>query len=131
MYLNFLVEGTPIPKGSVVPGRRKDGSMFIRPADSRLTAWEKQIASTAAQGWSGPAFDGPVAVTLSFRMPRGKTVTRELPTVKPDLDKLVRAVLDGLTRAAVFIDDAQVIEIQATKCYSPTVGVHVEVRDCG
>jgi Holliday junction resolvase RusA-like endonuclease len=37
--------------------------------------------------------------------------------VPPDLDKLTRAVLDGLTRAGVWADDGQVVELRATKCY--------------
>jgi len=52
-----------------------------------------------------------------FFMPRGKTVKRELPTVPPDLDKLIRAINDSATDAGVIEDDSQVVEILAYKFY--------------
>jgi len=50
-------------------------------------------------------------------MPRGKTVKREMPTVPPDLDKLIRAINDSATDAGIIEDDSQVIEIVAYKFY--------------
>ena len=47
--------------------------------------------------------------------------------MKPDLDKLIRAVLDGLTGVA-YVDDSQVILIQATKTYGINEGVWVTVE---
>jgi Holliday junction resolvase RusA-like endonuclease len=52
-----------------------------------------------------------------FFMPRGKTVKREMPTVPPDLDKLIRAINDSATDAGIIEDDSQVIEIVAYKFY--------------
>jgi Holliday junction resolvase RusA-like endonuclease len=49
-------------------------------------------------------------------MPKPKTVKRLHPTVAPDLDKLIRAVLDSMT-AIAYLDDGQVTEINATKIY--------------
>jgi hypothetical protein len=54
---------------------------------------------------------------LLFLMPRPVSAPRRVtrPTKKPDLDKLVRCVKDGLTRAGVYRDDAQVIATVARK----------------
>lgn len=60
--------------------------------------------------------DGPVSMQLTFRLTAPKSVRREHPTVRPDLDKLVRAVLDALTGLA-YKDDSQVVSIQASKTY--------------
>lgn len=60
---------------------------------------------------------GAVSLDVMFFMPRGKTVKREMPTVPPDLDKLIRAINDSATDAGIIEDDSQVIEIVAYKFY--------------
>lgn len=47
-------------------------------------------------------------------------------TNKPDLDKIVRAVLDACT-GVVWRDDAQVYWVEAEKVYGPRPGVDVTV----
>ena len=69
-------------------------------------------------------------------MRRPKTVKvrkRPLPIVKPDLDKLVRSVLDALS-GVVFADDAQVTGLLTVKRYEQAgvpVGVQVHVLRSG
>lgn len=61
-----------------------------------------------------------------FYFHRPKTVKREQPTVKPDLDNCIKSILDGLnphqetygiTKGA-WADDGQVVEIHAVKRYT-------------
>lgn len=59
----------------------------------------------------------------------GKTVTRRFPITKPDIDKLLRAVCDGITDAGVWKDDAQVIRVVMEEVYGRAPGVHVTVRE--
>ncbi len=71
-------------------------------------------------------------VRVEFILPRPKSVKRIYPAVKPDLDKLVRAVLDGLWPA--WGDDAQVVGLLASKRYCgegelPGVWVEIESID--
>ena len=47
---------------------------------------------------------------------------------KPDLDKLVRSVMDALTGYA-FVDDSQVIEVEASKRFSETEQTFVSLRE--
>jgi crossover junction endodeoxyribonuclease RusA len=47
--------------------------------------------------------------------------------VRPDLDKLVRAVLDALSEAGVWRDDAQVVSVVARKAYGSAPGLTVEI----
>jgi Holliday junction resolvase RusA-like endonuclease len=48
-----------------------------------------------------------------------KISKRAYPIVPPDLDKLARAVLDGIGQSEVIWgDDSQVIELAATKVYA-------------
>ena len=48
------------------------------------------------------------------------------PSVRPDLDNFVKAVKDSLN-GIVYLDDSQVIELEAGKLYSKNPGVEVEV----
>jgi Holliday junction resolvase RusA-like endonuclease len=60
---------------------------------------------------------GAISLTAIFFMPRPKSVVRPLPSVKPDLDKLIRAIGDAATKAGVIQDDSQICEIVAHKVY--------------
>lgn len=70
---------------------------------------------------------GSVEVEILFVMPHVKSVKRDKPFVRPDLDKLVRAVFDGMTGPA-FADDAQVTKLVAEKVYGNKPGAIITVR---
>ena len=65
---------------------------------------------------------------LVFIFNKPKTVKRNEPYVRPDLDKLIRAVLDGLTGVA-YEDDQQVVRLTAQKAYGETEGVHIRISE--
>ena len=92
-----------------------------------LAAWRADIANAAKLAGCTPILD-PIEITMRFRVKRPKSVKREHPTVAPDLDKYIRGVNDGLTGVA-FADDSQVIKITASKEYSDTPGVDIEISD--
>jgi Holliday junction resolvase RusA-like endonuclease len=92
-----------------------------------LKAWRAQVSTAAAVLHHDDVDEASAfAVVLEFGMPRPKTVKRELPTVKPDLDKLTRALLDALT-GRVWKDDAQVVRLVVDKAYSERPGVEIRV----
>lgn len=117
--ISFFVDGKPIPQGSmkVIHGH------IIHTQGSALAAWRSAIALGARHAGALPR-DGAISIEMSFVMPKPRTVTRSAPTVAPDLDKLVRAVLDGLT-AIAYRDDAQVTSIIARKEYGERTGVDI------
>ena len=92
---------------------------------SELAAWRSAVALTARANGARPSSD-PISIDLKFFMPKPRTVKREYPSVAPDLDKLIRAVLDGLT-AIAYIDDGQVVKISAQKAYGERIGVEISV----
>jgi len=51
-------------------------------------------------------------------MPKPASVKRSLPSVSPDLDKLIRAVGDSLTDSGVVTDDSRIVRISARKVYA-------------
>lgn len=94
----------------------------------RLKAWRDAVAEAAQAAFQGPPRLGPVAVGITFLMPRPKAdVDRHgqpkptaptYPAVRPDIDRLVRSVLDAIT-GVVIADDAQVVHLEAGKVYAP------------
>jgi Holliday junction resolvase RusA-like endonuclease len=122
--LSFWVGGVPVQQGSktVFNGRAVDSNQKL------LRPWRAKVADAARAANAGrDPLDGPVLVVLEFRFVRPKSVKRAHPTVKPDLDKLARAVLDSLTTARVYKDDAQVVSLWPTKVYGAEPGVRVRV----
>lgn len=126
--VTFFVDGDPIPQGSktayVVNGR----AVITDANAKRLKPWRKAIAAAAKAAYAGPSLVGAVVVHVEFSFVAGKTVRREFPSVKPDLDKLLRAVLDGLGDAGcVWGDDAQVVTLRGQKVYADRAGASVRV----
>lgn len=117
----FFVEGTPTPQGSmsVFNGR------IVHQKPKELTAWRNAIGN-ACRGIMEP-LSGPVEVDITFMLSKPRTVTRKQPHVRPDVDKLARAVLDGLTGTA-FHDDAQVVRLTARKIYGGIPGAMIVIE---
>ena len=119
--ISFSVDGQPIPQGSmkVINGH------IIHTQGSALAAWRSAIALAARQAGALPA-EGALELDMIFTMQKPRTVTRSHPTVPPDLDKLVRAVLDGLT-AIAYRDDSQVTAFTARKVYGERIGLDISI----
>ena len=119
----FTVFGKPQPQGSTkafIPRGWKRA--IITSANSKMKPWRQEISGTAVAIVEAGAIPAPkeeaVAITLDFFLERPKSIPkrRTALTVKPDLDKLVRASLDALT-GILFVDDAQVVYIRTSKAY--------------
>jgi len=82
----------------------------------KLLAWRKLLVDSLKQA-KAPPFTGATYCYLTFLLPRPKSVARDRPSVKPDLDKLVRAALDACEIAGLLENDSRVCEIQAVKRY--------------
>lgn len=119
----FFVPGRPIPQGSLkfINGH----AIHVRAQD--LALWRADIANEARR--SHPEkLQGAVSVTLHFVFNRPKSVKRAEPSIRPDLDKLIRAVLDGLTDV-VYRDDEQVTHLVSSKSYGEIQGVWISIFD--
>jgi crossover junction endodeoxyribonuclease RusA len=121
MTFTFVIPGDPRPQGSKQAFRRGDKIALVETTKG-LKQWRQQITMTASQT-AGLAklqiFEGPVQVRVMFNLRKPPSVRRLKPLVKPDLDKLLRALFDGITDSkAVWTDDAQVITVLASKRYA-------------
>lgn len=121
--LSVWIAGTPAPQGSLkafVLGKRA----VMTSANKHTMPWRMTVRQQLIDAGHGiELLDSPVRIIMEFHMPRpkghyGKKGVRKSaplhPTVKPDLDKLARAVLDALT-GVVLWDDARVVSIEASK----------------
>lgn len=136
MSLRFFVAGKPVPQGS----KKHVGNNRMVEMGVGLEPWRESIRWAAMQaGRVGPVglvrySDGPMMVDLEFVMPRPMSTPKTKPTPpavkRPDLDKLIRAVLDALSSAGTWKDDSQVVQISASKRIAETneaAGVHIYV----
>jgi len=98
---------------------------IVHQKSKRLMDWRSSIATEAKIALT--ELDSAVAIGMVFVVARPKTVKRSLPSVKPDLDKYVRAVMDALTGVA-YADDAQVVSLYAEKVYGAKPGVFISIR---
>jgi Holliday junction resolvase RusA-like endonuclease len=122
----FFVEGIPQPQGSK---RALPNGVMIE-AVKGLRPWRKVVAAHALAARQGEAM-GACKVKLVFRFPRPKAAAkRRWMSVRPDIDKLARAVLDAITTAGVIQDDARVVWLACSKVYDDEghYGVAVEVE---
>jgi Holliday junction resolvase RusA-like endonuclease len=118
--LSCTVLGVPVPQGSmksVGPGRMiHSNAATLRPWRDTV-AWQARAAMADA-GLTEP-LEGPVEVHATFTLARPKSApkARWAPDKKPDIDKLLRGLLDACTAAGVWVDDAQVVTVVTSKVF--------------
>lgn len=113
-----FIEGVPIAQ----PRPRVYAGMAV--SDSpKSKAWKQAIAWGWVSG-GGAFFSGPCLVTIDAYLPRPKRLMRKkdpdgaIPApVRPDLDNLAKAILDGLQGVA-YADDGAVCELRIRKLYA-------------
>lgn len=132
MELCFEVYGIPAPQGSK---KSIGGGRFVE-ASKKLPAWRKRVTEAAELAMADAdwvTLSGPAELSVVFFLPRPGSVPakkRMLPTVPPDIDKLIRAVADSCTNALVWQDDSLVCKVTAHKVYDDTrdAGAFVTIR---
>lgn len=143
--VRFFVAGVPEPQGSA-RGFVVNGRAIITSDNADLKAWRKRVALSYQGEREGP-ISAPVVVTAEFRFLRPPSVSkRQLYPLgrEGDLDKLCRALLDGLAEPVKLLkregggetvpllkDDSLVVDLHARKRYAgpgQQPGVLFEVR---
>lgn len=134
MSLVFSVEGEPQGKGRARafrlkprPGKKGGGIGHYTPP--KTEEYERKIGEAAALVMGDiPPYEGPMKLTLTafFEIPKSwpkwkQTLARNgqlMPTGKPDLDNVLKAIKDGMNKI-VWLDDSQVCAVSAEKIYTP------------
>lgn len=99
-------------------------------ASKRLPAWRTAIVEAAYEQASlTDQLDGALILHANFFLKPPKLLRRLHPTTPPDLDKLVRALCDGLQIGGLIINDSQITRIHASKSYNADwQGVYVTLQ---
>lgn len=126
MILQATVMGIPRPQGSK---RHVGGGRIIDANADVLLPWREAVAASVARaippGWDT---EGAYTLTAVFTWPRLKTRDDKYKASPPDLDKLLRAVMDACTSAGAFRDDGRVVEAHALKMYSELAGLRLRIE---
>ncbi|UQE73853.1 RusA family crossover junction endodeoxyribonuclease [Gordonia sp. PP30] len=108
----LFVPGHPAPQGS----KRHVGRGILVESSKRVAPWRAVVALALGQAIATP-LAGAISLDVEFVMPRPKsTPKRRTPHAikRPDLDKLLRALLDAGTKTA-WCDDSQIVHITSAK----------------
>jgi hypothetical protein len=127
-HIEFEVPGEPRGKGR--PRATRMGNNIRLYTDAKTAAYENLVALACQQSMRD---HGQVPLTGALELnvlawvgaPKSMSKAKReqvaegylRPTKKPDLDNIVKAVLDGLNGVA-FVDDVQVVNISAKKLYA-------------
>lgn len=142
MRISFEVVGIPVAQGSmkVIPVGRRHA---MKPSnEGSLAPWRAAVSHAAREAMGDlPPFAGAVSISMGFYFPRPKShyktkgglPTQELKdhapqwhSIKPDRDKLERAIGDAMT-GIVYRDDSQITDGRVFKMYgSPRVTIIVD-----
>lgn len=139
--LTITVRGKPAPQGSKTALRGPGGRVNLVESSKGVAGWREAVRAETQDACAAP-IDGPVSVTLTFCMQRPRSHYRTgcnshllkdnapgwpCSPARDDIDKLSRAVLDGLTMGGAWHGDGQVVSLLATKSYG-LPGVIITVR---
>jgi Holliday junction resolvase RusA-like endonuclease len=122
------------PRSSV-----RAGHAFVH-KDKKQASRERAIMACVAQSMPVTRFEGPLLMGVRAYLPLPKSKPKKWleqarmglirPTVKPDLDNLIKQIKDCLTQMGVWEDDKNVVEyLPGTgKWYSANPRWEIEVR---
>lgn len=117
--------------------------------DPKMMKWRKEVTNYIIQNYDGDYFDGAISVDVAFYMKAPQSISKEpskrakMQTLKkyqnfvreliwhdkkPDLDNLVKAVFDSISKSEiVWKDDNLVCDLHAKKLYSSNPRIEMEI----
>jgi crossover junction endodeoxyribonuclease RusA len=118
--VTFRVIGKAEPKGSTKAFLGRGSRFPIVTSDNpRLRGWEQLVREQAQAVAREGLFPGPILIAIVFNLPRPQSLPKlaRHHCTRPDLDKLVRAVVDALI-GLLYVDDSSIVQLHARKCYA-------------
>ena len=136
MQITFAVYGEPVAKGRPRFSTKGKFPVAYTPEKTKAYEFEVGMMAVAAMGGSKPlegALEAFIYVTFAVPDSYSKKRTEaclndsEKHTKRPDLDNLIKSVIDGMEKI-VFLNDSQITSIYSTKVYGEVAKVEVLVR---
>ena len=134
--ISFTIPGEPVAKGRARSFIRAGHVAHYTP--EKTARYENLVKLAAQQAMlKAPPIDGPVSLTVrafmgiapswSQKKQRAAALGEVMPTKRPDLDNIVKAIKDGCN-GVVWRDDSQVVDLTASKRYGqPSIEIRIEV----
>jgi crossover junction endodeoxyribonuclease RusA len=142
MSIHINVTGLPVPQGSkrAFINRYSGRANIVENNAAGLHTWRNDVRAAALENGETIPAGEPVSAGIIFYLPRPKShygtgrnadlikpSAPDVPAGKPDLDKLVRGVLDALTSAGTYTDDSRVVLLVTSKRYADGRGPGAEI----
>jgi Holliday junction resolvase RusA-like endonuclease len=132
--ISFTVLGRPAPQGSMKAFMAGNHAR-VRSDNKATMPWRQQVGQTALAMRPTPNIWAqrhvPVAIEMLFyfappkKLPKG----RVRPAVKPDIDKLQRAIFDSMS-GIMYMDDGQIVGVNTGKFYGLPERVEIVLVTC-
>jgi Holliday junction resolvase RusA-like endonuclease len=115
--IEIRVEGRPAPKGSRIVGITKNGDTYTRAASKFEKPWMDAVkkATQTVMRHHRPV-PPPYEVELEILVATVRTPRYAYP-VRPDIDKVARATIDGMVNGGALSDDSHVTALTVSKRY--------------
>lgn len=120
----------PRPRTRVIQPRHGGRAIATVYNPKEYTDWGNKVAELIGHEIAFseiPQLTGPVTVGLVITVKRPKTSKLSAP--KPDVDNYAKAVLDAMTKAGVWGDDAQVEFLAVKKQWGDEGSIGVELQE--
>lgn len=128
--VTFNVYGTPKPKGSKRGFPLKNGRFAMVETCKELPTYMHEVTSEALRHRPEVPLNGPVRINRTYVFLRNKAHKKDKwHTVKPDVDKLDRALFDSLKNAGIMQDDARVCAGSHEKLWGETAQTIISVEE--
>lgn len=121
--IKFTITGKPTPQ--------KRARLSARHAyKDNVQALQEESFLARALPFAPPSpVAGALKVTLVFYMPRPKSKKlTDKPTGRPDLDNLVKHVLDCMIMGGFFLDDSQIVCLQCLKRFDENPRTEIKLE---
>jgi len=135
--ISFTIFGKPQPKERArVTNRLTRGGKRITVTPNHTRWAEEDFRIQAARHRPDKPMEGPIRLQLHFYCPipkswsklkQRKAIDGEIfPTVTPDLDNLIKLIVDAMSQQ-FYLDDKQIVEIWASEYYGGEPRIEVEL----
>ena len=125
--MKITVYGVPVPKGRPKVAMRGKFPIVYTPKETREA--EDDFLAQVIKLKPDTPLEGPLKACIKFYKIKPKSYPKNVIywTKKPDLDNLIKLVLDAMNNV-FFKDDSQIIELTSSKEYSDVPRTEVTIE---